>query len=378
MKKVVTTLLGLIVAIHVMLGCTTSTSEDPLDKAENSQISSRLSKEERDKVFNLFNNNQWDQAIKYLINYTSSYPDNGEGWFLLGSAYHGKKDYSRAIEANHKSIEVSNQMRASAYYNLACAYALTKNLDEAEKSLKQAMQNGFLDYDLLRKDKDIELLRKAGLIALPESQNYQRIVHHGIVVDYHIILPENYDPSKSYPAMLAYPPGSQEVSTANWAISTFWGAAAKSKGWIIVVPVAPKNGWINHPSHHALNDLLKTVKEMYKIEGGKFHMVGFESGARPAATFALMSKQYFQSLTTVSGYSWDRWDTKSLESFKIMPVKMIVGGADPYGLEINKQVQILFDKYKVRNDLEIIPNESRHLPGLWNAVLIDKIDDFVR
>lgn len=277
-----------------------------------------------------------------------------------------------------KAIEYSNEMRASAYYNLACAYSLTNDLENAIEALTQARQNGFLDYDLLDKDTDIELLRNNGHITLPKAYHYDRIVHNGIVVKYHVILPNDYNKSKAYPAMLAYPPGSQESTSANWALAEFWGEAARTKGWIIVVPVAPGNGWINHPSHHALNDLLKTVKEKHKIEGGKFHMLGFESGARPAATFALMSKQYFQSLTTISSYAWDRWDDEDLKGFNIMPVKIIVGSADAYGLEVAQRVERLFDMFNVKYDLETIPNEQRHLPSLRNAAVINKISEFVR
>lgn len=61
-----------------------------------------------------------------------------------------------------------------------------------------------------------------------------------------------------------------------------------------------------------------------------------------------------------------------------MPVKMIVGGKDEHGLEVAQRVEGLFKKFNVKYDLEIIPNEARHLPSLRNAVLIDKIDGFVR
>lgn len=378
MKKLITTILGLLIGLHVIIGCSSSISGETSNSNNTEYETERFNKQDREKAIRLISSGKWDQALTFLIDYTNKNPKNGESWFYLASAYHGKQDYKNAIDANQKAVELSHQMRASAYYNLACAYSLTNDLDNASEALKLAQQSGFLDYDLLRTDKDIELLRENDFIELPQTYEYDRIVHNGIEIKYHIILPENYNKSKTYPAMLAYPPGSQGKTSADWALSEFWGTAAGTKDWIIVVPVAPKNGWINHPSHHALNDLLKTVKRNYEIEDGKFHMVGFESGARPAATFALMSKQYFQSLTIISSYALERWDDEDLRSFNIMPVKMIVGGDDEHGLAAAHRVEGLFKQFEVEYDLEIIPNEARHLPSLRNAALIEKIEDFVR
>jgi tetratricopeptide (TPR) repeat protein len=331
------------------------------------------------KATTLIGQKKWDQAIVLLLKFTHENPTSGESWYYLASAYHGKKDYVQAIKANGEAVRHSQKVRANAYYNQACAYALSQNMEKAYASLRMAQQHGFMDYDLLQNDSDLDLLRNAGRIKLPESHEYKKITaRNGIHIKYHIIYPDRYEQSKTYPTMLAYPPGSQGKASANWALSELWGEEAKKKGWVIVVPVAPSNGWINHPSHHALNDLLKHVQEKHHIEGGKFHMVGFGSGARPAATFALMSKQYFQSLTTVSSDAWDRWDVEDLASFKSMPVKMIVGENDTHGVAVANRTQKSFKKHQVKSELEIIPHEGRSLPGLRNALLIDKIDVYFR
>lgn len=378
MKNSTLIILFIFISVNVLASCGTNYNEASGSSDTETVETQVTTGPDLQKATTLIYQKKWDQAIKLLLGYTKEYPKNGESWYYLASAYHGKQEYSKAITANEKAVQHSQQMKANAYYNLACAYSLTNNKDKAEMSLKMAQQNGFLNYDLLRNDTDIELLRKSGIIDLPKSHKYKRITHNGIEVKYHVILPDNYNQSQAYPAMLAYPPGSQKQTSADWALSEFWGDAAKKKNWIIIVPVAPNNGWINHPSHHALNDLLKTVKAKHKIEGGKFHMVGFEGGARPAATFALMSKQYFQSLTLVSSYAFERWDDEDLESFKIMPVKQIVGANDKHGVEIAYHAQTLFKKFNVKSELEVVPNEGRDLPSLRNAALIDKIDGFVR
>jgi len=373
MKKSAAFIIILFVYSHLLASCTTSTAGSTGDESITQQIP------DIQKATDLISRQQWDQAIKLLKSVTKDYPGNGEGWYYLAYVYHATEDYSKAIEANQKAVQVGGKRKADAYYNLACTYAVTKDLENAEAALQSSLNSGFLNFDLLKSDPEIESLRERGLIDFPKSHNYSQIkARNGILVKYHLILPNNYDPSKTYPAMLAYPPGDQKEASANWAIEEFWGEEARDKSWIIIVPIAPERGWINHPAHHALNDLLREVKTSHKIEGGKFHMVGFESGARPAATFALMSKEYFHSLTTISSYAWERWDEDDLASFKVMPVKIIVGDQDEHGLQVANFVQRNFKKYKVKSDLEIIKGEGRDLPSLRKAALISMMEGFVR
>ncbi|MEP1093730.1 MAG: tetratricopeptide repeat protein [Cyclobacteriaceae bacterium] len=373
MKKPATLIIVFFVCSHLLADCTTSSAGSAEDQTPTQQIPSIQ------KATDLIGRQQWDQAIKLLKDVTQDYPGNEEGWYYLGYAYHATEDYTKAIEANKKAVQLGGKRKADAYYNLACSYAVTNDLKNAEDALNGALSSGFLNFDLLKSDPEIEVLRKMELITFPKSQNYAQIkARNGILIKYRLILPDNYDPSKAYPAMLAYPPGDQEEISADWAIEEFWGEEVRAKGWIIVVPVAPERGWINHPAHHALNDLLREVKNSHKIEGGKFHMLGFEAGARPAATFALMSKEYFHSLTTISSYAWERWDEDDLSDFKVMPVKIIVGDQDSHGLQVAYHVQRAFKKYKVKHDLKIINGEGRDLPSLRKAAVIGMMEDFVR
>lgn len=373
MKKPAVLITILLVCSHLLASCTTSNAESAEEKSVIQQIP------DIQKATDLISRQQWDQAIKLLKNITRDYPGNGEGWYYLAYVYHATEDYSKAIEANKKAVQIGGKRKADAYYNLACTYAVTEDLKNAEDALQNSLSSGFLNFDLLKSDPEIEPLRKKGLIKFPKSQSYEQIkARNGILVRYRLILPNNYDPTKAYPAMLAYPPGDQKETSADWAIEEFWGEEARDKGWIIVVPIAPERGWINHPAHHALNDLLKEVKTSHKIEGGKFHMLGFEAGSRPAATFALMSKEYFQSLTTISSYAWERWDEDDMSDFKIMPVKIIVGDQDAHGLQVAHHAQRMFKKHKVKHDLEIISGEGRDLPSLRKAAVMGMMEDFVR
>jgi tetratricopeptide (TPR) repeat protein len=48
----------------------------------------------------------------------------------------------------------------TAHYNLACRYALLRQSDEALRTLRRAVELGYRDFRYMRKDRDLESIRK--------------------------------------------------------------------------------------------------------------------------------------------------------------------------------------------------------------------------
>jgi tetratricopeptide (TPR) repeat protein len=69
-------------------------------------------------------------------------PDEPMAWFLLARARHAAGDLAAAIEAGRRAAEFPG-VRASSYYNLACAYALSGEPEQAFEALHQAKRAGF-------------------------------------------------------------------------------------------------------------------------------------------------------------------------------------------------------------------------------------------
>jgi hypothetical protein len=46
-----------------------------------------------------------------------------------------------------------------AHYNLACSYALLKRIDQAVRTLRQAVELGYRDFRYMREDRDLEAIR---------------------------------------------------------------------------------------------------------------------------------------------------------------------------------------------------------------------------
>ena len=137
---------------------------------------------------------------------------------------------------------------------------------------------------------------------------------NGVEFEYTILKPTDYDASKSYPALIAFPPGEMDRTAAEWSVENLWGGR-ETDGWLIIIPTIPEQSWHTHPSHHAMNAFMDQVKKDYKVDGDKFHLTGYASGVRACVTYAGMSSEYFQSLTVAGGEGWEKWDDREVKKF---------------------------------------------------------------
>jgi beta-lactamase regulating signal transducer with metallopeptidase domain/Flp pilus assembly protein TadD len=86
-------------------------------------------------------------------------PTSGQEWFQYGKEAFNHEDYEVSITAYRKAIEFEYRP-ATAMYNIACAYALQDDRDNALQWLEKAVDNGFdgakidgdSDFDTLRSD----------------------------------------------------------------------------------------------------------------------------------------------------------------------------------------------------------------------------------
>ena len=61
----------------------------------------------------------------------------------------------------------------------------------------------------------------------------------GANVQYKVVLPEGYDPTKAYPAILALGGGPQTMNTIDGVLQRNLRAEAEKRGYIVVAPAAP-------------------------------------------------------------------------------------------------------------------------------------------
>jgi poly(3-hydroxybutyrate) depolymerase len=175
-------------------------------------------------------------------------------------------------------------------------------------------------------------------------------------VSYKIVLPDGYDPAKTYPAILALGGGPQTMNTVDGILSRNFRAEAEKRGYIVVAPAAPDGQLFFEEGARIFPEFLKLIAADYKIQDSKFHIAGPSNGGIASFHVAAANPQYFLSVTAFPGYMWEPSAAK-LQAISKMCVFMYVGEFDPYMWhgEMRKEAEFLRSKgtlarYSVEKD----------------------------
>ena len=77
---------------------------------------------------------------------------------LLGSLYTKHGRIADGLRMDRRLVRLLPQ-NATAHYNLACSLALLKRKAAALRSLRQAVELGYTDFDWMRQDPDLDGLK---------------------------------------------------------------------------------------------------------------------------------------------------------------------------------------------------------------------------
>ena len=167
----------------------------------------------------------------------------------------------------------------------------------------------------------------------------------GTTVEYKVVLPTGYDRAKTYPAILAFGGGPQNMRTVDSVLSRNLRAEAEKRGYIVVAPAAPGDQLFFEEGDRIFPAFLKMILADYKIQDNKFHIAGPSNGGIAAFHVAAANPQYFLSVTAFPGYMWEPSVAK-LEAISKMCVFMYVGENDEYmwHSEMKKEAEFLRSK----------------------------------
>jgi len=98
------------------------------------------------------------QAIEQYQKALSIRPDSLQTLNKLAIVYADKNEYDKALVYLKKIVEL-RPGSPGAYYNMACIYARQNKIDNAIKWLREAVAKGFHNWDLIKKDPDLENIR---------------------------------------------------------------------------------------------------------------------------------------------------------------------------------------------------------------------------
>jgi len=164
----------------------------------------------------------------------------------------------------------------------------------------------------------------------------------GTTVHYKVVLPNGYDPAKTYPAVIALGGGPQTMNTVDTVLSRNFRAEAEKRGYIVVAPAAPDDQLFFEEGARIFPEFLKMILADYKVQDHKFHIAGPSNGGIAAFHVAAANPQYFLSVTAFPGYMWEP-SMQKLEAISKMCVFMYVGENDPYRWhgEMKKEAELL-------------------------------------
>lgn len=101
----------------------------------------------------------YDFEISFYEKLLEKRPHFIQALIALGNVYTQRGDYEKGLEIDLR-LSWLRRDDPVVYYNLACSYSLLERIDEALSSLKKSIELGYEDFNHLRRDPDLENLKK--------------------------------------------------------------------------------------------------------------------------------------------------------------------------------------------------------------------------
>jgi poly(3-hydroxybutyrate) depolymerase len=202
----------------------------------------------------------------------------------------------------------------------------------------------------------------------------------GIKVNYKVVLPNGYDPARTYPAILGFAGGSQEMRIVDGVIKDHFKTEAERRGYIVIIPAAPNGELFFEAGDRIFPAFLDQMLRDYKVENGKFHIAGRSNGGLSAFHIAASYPKYFRSLTGFPGLLQPVTNA-GIEALRSLCIYMHVGENDSgWRQAVKDQSEMLRQKgFKVHFTIE--PGQEHALETLAGAGskrLFDQMEEAAR
>ena len=106
---------------------------------------------------------EYTKAISHYHEAISIEPKSTQALYGLALVYSDLNDYTQALD-KLQSIRHLHPDDPEIYYNIACIFAKQNNLNESIAWLRQAVEKGFKNWNLIRNDPDLENIRSTPYI----------------------------------------------------------------------------------------------------------------------------------------------------------------------------------------------------------------------
>ena len=99
-----------------------------------------------------------DTKIGFIEGLVRRDPNYVEALQILGDHYTQRGRISEGLKVDERLARLE-PLNPLVFYNLACSYSLSGEMDHAVDALEKALQLGFRDFDWLARDPDLKKLR---------------------------------------------------------------------------------------------------------------------------------------------------------------------------------------------------------------------------
>jgi poly(3-hydroxybutyrate) depolymerase len=149
----------------------------------------------------------------------------------------------------------------------------------------------------------------------------------GTRLEYKVVLPDGYDATKAYPAILAFGGGSQTMDMVNATLRRNWREQAETLGYIVILPAAPNGDLFFESGDRVFPAFIVKLLGDYKVLQNKFHIAGVSNGGLSAFHIASLYPQYFWSVTGLPGFLHDA-SPERMRALAKMCIYMYAGEMD--------------------------------------------------
>jgi predicted peptidase len=198
----------------------------------------------------------------------------------------------------------------------------------------------------------------------------------GMTLHYKVVVPKNFDAAKSYPAVLAFPPGGQDMDMVDATLNQNFRAQAEQRGYIVVEPAAPMGTLFFEGGERVFPAFITKLLADYKVQDNKFNVAGNSNGGLSAFLIASKYPQYFASVTGFPGFL-DGGTPQQMAALGKMCIHMFAGELDSGWPEEMRDQAAKFRGlgYNVTFAIEKgQPHVIRTLAGAGAARLFDQFD----
>jgi poly(3-hydroxybutyrate) depolymerase len=150
----------------------------------------------------------------------------------------------------------------------------------------------------------------------------------GLQVTYKVVLPAGYDPARTYPAILVFTGGPQQLRGAENTLNADWRAEAERRGYIVVSPGTPNGNLFFEDADRIFPEFLDALLKDYRVRGGKLHVAGHSNGGLSAYYVAAKFPSYFTTVIGYPGLLDGQSDPRRIQALKPLCLFMHVGDRD--------------------------------------------------